>query len=336
MDFVLLFVSLGIILAAAEIFTNSVEWLGLRFHLAEGAVGSILAAVGTALPESLIPLIAFLTGKGLQQEQIGIGAIIGAPFMLSTLAFFISGLVVVLDARKRSNFPRLEINPGIIQRDLLFFFFGYSLGIGAAFAPDRWKTALMMMLLGGYVFYIFLTLRRTSAHGQTPDLHPLFFSAGRNRPRLVMILLQVVFAVGLLIGGAELFIHQVTAISLLLGIPTFFLSLIVAPIATELPEKFNSIIWLRRRKDTLAIGNITGAMVFQSAILPSIGIMTGNWHYVTGSLTPILLTCASAGLVYLSMKFGKNLNAFILLMGGLFYLVFLGTTLLQPIIMALH
>jgi cation:H+ antiporter len=336
MDFVLLFLSLGIILAAAEIFTNSIEWLGLRLHLAEGAIGSILAAVGTALPESLIPLIAFITGKGVQQEQVGIGAIIGAPFMLSTLAFFISGLVVVLEARKRASFPRLEVNPEIIQRDLLFFFFGYGLGLCAAFAPEEWKPYLMGVLLGSYCFYVFLTLRKTSAHGQTPDLHPLFFSAGKNRPRLLMILLQVVFAVGLLIGGAELFIHQVTVISLLLGIPIFFLSLIVAPIATELPEKFNSIIWLRRRKDTLAIGNITGAMVFQSAILPSIGIITGNWHLVAGSLPPILLTITSAGLVYLSLKIGKSLNAFILLMGGLFYLIFLGTTLLQPIVTALR
>ena len=142
MDFFLLFVSLGIILAAAEIFTNGVEWLGLRLRLAEGAVGSLLAAVGTALPESLIPLIAFITGKGLEHQEVGIGAIIGAPFMLSTLAFFISGLVVVLDARKRSSFPRLEINPGIIQRDLLFFFFGYALGLSAFFAPEQWQPPL--------------------------------------------------------------------------------------------------------------------------------------------------------------------------------------------------
>jgi cation:H+ antiporter len=327
MDFFLLFVSLGIILAAAEVFTNGVEWLGLRLHLAEGAIGSILAAVGTALPESLIPLIAFVSGKSLEQQQVGIGAIIGAPFMLSTLAFFVSGLVVVLDARKRSNFPYLEIKPGVIQRDLLFFFFGYSLGLSAFIAPEQWKPAFVAVLLGSYCLYIFLTLKRTSAHGQTPDLRPLFFSAGRNRPRILMILIQVMFGVGLLVGGAELFIHQVTAISLLLGIPTFFLSLIIAPIATELPEKFNSIIWLKRGKDTLAIGNITGAMVFQSAILPSIGILTGNWHYETGSLSPILLTYASAGLVYLSLRLGKKLNAFILLMGCLFYLIFLWTTL---------
>ena len=102
--------------------------------------------------------------------------------MLSTLALFISGLVVVLEARKRPSFPRLEINPGIIQRDLLFFFFGYSLGLYAAFAPDRWKPYLMGMLLGSYLFYVFLTLRRTPAHGQAPDLRPLFFSARKNRP----------------------------------------------------------------------------------------------------------------------------------------------------------
>ncbi|MGD0154301.1 MAG: sodium:calcium antiporter [Thermacetogeniaceae bacterium] len=327
MDYLLLFVSLGIILAAAEIFTNGIEWLGLRLRLAEGAIGSILAAVGTALPESLIPLIAFIFGKGVSQQQVGIGAIIGAPFMLSTLAFFISGLVVVLDARKRPDFPRLDINPGVIQRDLLFFFAGYSLGICALAAPLQYQHAFVLLLLGSYSLYVFLTLKRTSTHGQTADLRPLLFSAKRNRPRLAMILLQIVFAVGLLVGGAELFIHQVTAISLVLGIPTFFLSLIIAPIATELPEKFNSIIWLKRRKDTLAIGNITGAMVFQSAVLPSIGILTGNWHYVQGSLPPILLTYASAGLIFLSMKFSRKLNAYVLLMGGLFYLIFLWTTL---------
>jgi cation:H+ antiporter len=337
MDYILLFVSLGIILAAAEIFTNGIEWLGLRLHLAEGTVGSILAAVGTALPESLIPLIAFVTGKGVEQAQVGIGAIIGAPFMLSTLAFFISGLVVVLEARKRSSsFPNLEINPEIIRRDLIFFFFGYSTGLCAAIVPERWKPVLVGVLLGTYLLYIFLTLERTSTHGQSPDLRPLFFSPGKSRPRFAMIVFQVLFAVFLLLCGAELFIHQVTALSALLGIPTFFLSLIIAPIATELPEKLNSVIWLRRRKDTLAIGNITGAMVFQSNILPSIGILTGNWHYVPGSLTPILLTFASSGLIYLSLKIGKKMNAFVLLMGGVFYLIFLGATLLQPLAMALR
>lgn len=328
MEYVLLIVSLGIILVAAEIFTNGVEWLGLRLRLTEGAVGSILAAVGTALPESLIPLIAFIFGKGTQEQHIGIGAIIGAPFMLSTLAFFISGFVVVLDRRGRLNFPALGVEAGVIRRDLVFFFCGYTLGLGAAFINSVYiKKLVALILLLIYCIYVFMTLRGGKAMGHSSELRPLFFSMSKQRPRLLLILFQIVFSLSLLVGGAELFIRNVEAISLMLGVPSFFLSLIIAPIATELPEKFNSIIWLKQRKDTLAIGNITGAMVFQSVILPSIGIFFTNWRFVPGSEIPILLTYASAGLAFLSLKIRKKLNAYVLLTGAVFYLIFLWTTI---------
>lgn len=328
MEYILLIVSLGMILIAAEIFTNGVEWLGLKLRLTEGAVGSILAAVGTALPESLIPLIAFIFGKGAQEQHIGIGAIIGAPFMLSTLAFFISGFVVVLDRRKRFNFPALAVEPGVIRRDLAFFFGGYSLGLVAAFINSVYaKKFLALLLLVIYCVYVLLTLRGGKAVGQSSELRPLFFSMSKRNPRLLLILFQIVFSLSLLVSGAELFIRNVEAISVMLGVPSFFLSLIIAPIATELPEKFNSVIWLKQQKDTLAIGNITGAMVFQSVILPSIGIFFTNWRFVSGSEIPVLLTYTSAGLAFLSLKIREKLNAYILLTGALFYVIFLWTTL---------
>src|SRR4026208_289758 len=56
MDLLILAVALVIILLAAELFTNGIEWFGHKLNLAEGAVGSVLAAVGTALPGTVIPL----------------------------------------------------------------------------------------------------------------------------------------------------------------------------------------------------------------------------------------------------------------------------------------
>jgi cation:H+ antiporter len=50
-DIVLLIGSLAIILVAAELFTNGIEWVGHKLNLAEGAVGSVLAAVATAMPD---------------------------------------------------------------------------------------------------------------------------------------------------------------------------------------------------------------------------------------------------------------------------------------------
>ena len=97
-----LLLSLGIILVAAELFVNGVEWLGKIFNLSEGAVGSVLAAVGTALPETIIPIIALLFNRGTSGHEIGIGAILGAPLMLSTLAMFVTGMAVVIFRKRRS------------------------------------------------------------------------------------------------------------------------------------------------------------------------------------------------------------------------------------------
>ena len=88
----------------------------------------------------------------------------------------------------------------------------------------------------------------------------------RTSPRLRVINLQVLMALGFIIVGAVFFVDAVEHLSKSLGVSEVLLALVIAPVATELPEKFNSIIWVRQGKDTLAMGNITGAMVFQSAI----------------------------------------------------------------------
>ena len=97
MDFVVFIFALAIILLGAELFTNGIEWFGHRLNLGEGAVGSVLAAVATALPETLIPVIAIIgpilagTEASVGSEEVGVGAILGAPFTLATLAMFITG-----------------------------------------------------------------------------------------------------------------------------------------------------------------------------------------------------------------------------------------------------
>ncbi len=83
---------MGSIVLACVLFTNAIEHLGEKLNLSEGAVGSVLAAVGTALPETILPLVAivgaYVTGSNIEAgQEIGIGAILGAPFMLGTLAF---------------------------------------------------------------------------------------------------------------------------------------------------------------------------------------------------------------------------------------------------------
>src|SRR3954453_8988459 len=101
MDVLVLAIAFVVILLGAELFTNGIEWFGKKLELAEGAVGSVLAAVGTALPETIIPFIAILFSGNASANEVGIGAILGAPFMLSTLVMFVTGVAVILVARRK-------------------------------------------------------------------------------------------------------------------------------------------------------------------------------------------------------------------------------------------
>jgi cation:H+ antiporter len=337
-DVLILLVTLVVILFGAELFTNGIEWLGRKLGLGEGAVGSVLAAVGTALPETLIPIIAiaFATTEG--SHEVGVGAILGAPFMLSTLAMFVTGLGILAYRNRRSTGTTLAVDTVVLAHDLRWFFVAYGLAIGAAFLPPdlsvaRW--AIAAILVGLYAWYV-----RGHLQGEvgehTEDLAPLRMRRldrtahedDPEEPRLRVIALQVLASLGLIIAGAVFFIDAVNSVAHELGVSEVLLALVIAPIATELPEKFNSIIWVRQNKDTLALGNITGAMVFQSAIPTVVGLVLAadTWVVAEGSYTAFasaaIALIATAVIFVPGWRRGR-LEAKHLLVGGLFYLGYL-------------
>src|SRR4051812_7190195 len=157
MDLVVLALAFVVILMGAELFTNGIEWFGRKLELAEGAVGSVLAAVGTALPETMIPIIAILFGTGAASHAVGVGAILGAPFMLATLAMFVTGVAVLLAARHREAGDVMPVDTGVLAHDMGYFAIAYALAVGAGFLPLEpvWlKWIVAVVLLGIYAWYV--------------------------------------------------------------------------------------------------------------------------------------------------------------------------------------
>ena len=295
-----LFLMLIVILIAAEVFTNALEHLGERLKISEGVTGSLFAAVGTALPETMVPLLAIFAGTANSHvnEEIGVGAILGAPLMLSTLSLFLMALSVT---KKRGLQGHFNPERTGLTRDLNFFLGAFSLSAVALFVPHAepiYRGALATCMVLIYFFYIMLTLRASASlvkdgHATAAGAKMLLVRLGlpQNMP---VILIQLALGLALLVAGAKGFIHGVEAASILFGISPLLLSLMIIPIATELPEKVNSILWIRKRKDTLAFGNITGAMVFQGTLLPAIGIMLTPWSPQREVLAGIAITLIAA------------------------------------------
>jgi cation:H+ antiporter len=320
--------SLSIILLGAELFTNAIEWFGHRLGLNDGAVGSVLAAVGTAMPETMIPLIAIIFVGSRDASEIGVGAILGAPFLLSTAAFAVTGIAVLTFQRRRSGGSQMQLDIEIIKRDIGYFLVVYLFAIAASFLPwHGGKLAVAVVLLGLYGFYIYRTLTdETEAVHEEDLLSPLrvhqLIGGHLTAPPTPLIVFQLGVALVLIIGAAQLFVTNTEDLAHNLGVPALALALVVAPLATELPEKFNSVIWVRQGKDTLAMGNISGAMVFQSCVPVTVGIAFTHWELGETALVSAAIALLSTALVYTSIRSRGYLSAHVLARAGLFWLAF--------------
>ena len=322
LGYVLLFgASVVITLGACALFTNAVEWLGKRLNLSEGAVGSVLAAIGTTLPETSIPIVAIFFGATRQEAEVGLGAILGAPFMLSTLVVpLLAGLLLVyaqLGKRGRS----FRLNYKDVTVDLSCFALAYTVAMACTFVPSRPLRILVAVgLLGLYGYYVKIKFSDDDTGGEPSDLSPLVFAKNSARPSYALIGLQAVAGLGGLALGAHLFVMAADSTAQLLAISPLILALLIAPLATELPEMSNSFLWLYQKKDRLAVGNVTGAMVFQGTVPVSVGLVGTEWTLAPSALLTMVLAVLAAGSLWLQAVWSGQWRPWLLTIGAILYI----------------
>jgi len=303
MEAVLLAVSFAIILGGALIFTNAVEWAGHRLGLGEGAVGSLLAAVGTAMPETLIPIVAIIGGTE-GSEDVAVGAIIGAPFLLATLAMAIIGISAHVWRGKRETGLKLNADIETLDRDLIFFLVFFALGLATGLIlPEPLHIPAAVVFVLAYGLYVRATLRGGGEIQEVDSIGRLYFDrTPGTEPPGALVIVQFVVGLGAIVGGAHLFVEEMIHVAESIGVEPLVLSLILAPLATELPEKINSIFWVRENKDSLALGNVSGAMVFQSTIPIAVGLLLTDWDLSRFAVVSCVLGLLGGALAYWTLR----------------------------------
>lgn len=278
---VLLFLlSAGAIYFACEYFVNGIEWLGRKFDLGATAVGTVLAAFGTALPESAVTFVAAVLGKTDRQRDIGVGAALGGPLVLATIAYAVVGLALwQVRRRQRRDDCRLAVDHRRLARDQFWFLAIFvakcALGL-VAFALKPW---LGVLFLAAYALYVWRELRDSDTAPEEEELEPLKLQPRAADPRLSLVLLQAALALGVIALASHVFVAQLEAIGHALRLSPHLVALLLSPVATELPETVNALIWVRQGKERLALANISGAMMIQATIPSALGLFATPWLF---------------------------------------------------------
>lgn len=301
----LFFLSAGAIYLACEYFVNGIEWFGRRMNLGATAVGSVLAAFGTALPESAVTFMAVVFGTTPAQKDIGVGAAMGGPLVLATLAYAVVGLALIFHRRRLGREThQVHADYARMSRDqaafLAVFVVKVALGL-VAFAIKPWLGGLF---LAAYAFYVWREIRESDTAPEEEEIEPLKIRPSVAEPSLGWAGLQAGLALVVIGIASHVFVGQLEAIGTALHWSPHLVALLLSPVATELPETMNALIWVRQGKERLALANISGAMMIQATIPSALGIFFTPWRFDGPLLAAGIITALA--IVYLWQLFRRG------------------------------
>jgi cation:H+ antiporter len=325
----LFFGSAILIYYSCEFFVNGVEWVGHRLRLAESTTGTVLAAFGTALPESVVTFVAVAFGSTDAEREIGVGAALGGPLALSTLCYSVVGVTLMGSARlgvRRK--AALEVDSRLLMRDQAWFLaiFVCKAVLGLVAFPG--KPLFAFLFIGAYMLYVTKELRRGGHTADPGRLAPLKFRPGAAQPSLLWAGLQTLAALIVIFVASRIFVAQLDAIGPWLGLPPQFVALLLSPIATEMPETMNAIIWVRQGKEHMALANISGAMMIQATIPTACGLLGTPWLFERPLIIAAGTTILAVGALFFMFR-GERITGRQLSFASIFYLLFAGLLFLR-------
>jgi cation:H+ antiporter len=320
---VLFLVCAGVIYLSCEYFVNGVEWVGRRLNLGSTTTGTVLAAFGTALPESAVTFVAVVFGHDAAQKNIGVGAAVGGPLVLATISYAVVGLVLLL-SRRRLQRPdtRLEVDCSRLCRDqgwfLLIFIVSIALGL-VDFPAKRW---FGLVLFAAYGLYVWREMRNDGQSSEAEEeLEPLKFRPRDRDPSLAWAGAQTLCALVVIAIASRVFVSQLETIGTTLGVSAQFIALLLSPVATELPETLNAVIWVRQGRERLALANISGAMMIQATVPAGLGVLFTTWHFDAPLIAAGVITAAAVAVLWTLFRRNAVSGARLIPIGAL-YLVF--------------
>lgn len=315
LHFIMLFVGLALVIKGADFLVEGASSLARRLAVAELVIGLTVVAFGTSAPELVVNSFSSFAGK----NELVLGNIIGSNICNTLLILGVSGLI----------FP-LTVQWGSVRREIpysmfvlvVFYFLANDYIFGAAPSGNvlsRWDGVILLVLFVVFMLYTFI-LSRTKVENPEDDGEEIF--------SWLKIWIYVFVGIIALFFGGKFTVDNAVEIAHDLRVSDKLIGLTIVSIGTSLPELATSAVAAYKKRCDLAVGNIVGSNIFNILLIMGVSAVISPITYPLDLNTDVYVFGGGTVLLFIAMFTGKKRvldrkEAFILLAGYIFYMVFI-------------
>jgi len=238
---ILAFSLLFLVLASEKIITSAVRLSNLT-GFSEFAIGTVVIAIGTSLPELVISILSMFE----KSSELSIGLLLGSSIADMTIVF---GIVCF------SAFILSKKEVGVVETvslSSLLVVFALILGtIDLAFG-------IFSIILFSMFIMIILKKHYTIKDGKKPWI---------LTPEIVTQSAILIISIITIVISARFVVSSATELALYFNTPSLLIGAVIIGLGTVLPETAVSIMAIKKRNISLAIGNVAGSVVVNIALI---------------------------------------------------------------------
>ena len=244
MDIFLAIIGLGLLILGAEIVIRGSVSFGKKINISLFAIGVVIVAGGTSLPELASCINAVLNNH----SDLALGAVVGSNIanLILVMAATTTIYPIVKINKNQINQAWINIFLGIVLIFMTFFYFNYIFGI----------VAILTLF---YLMYIQITKKELDNAEIDKNDYSMIIS-------LILIVLGVIF----LVFGSDLLVNSAIKIAKKYNVSQTVIGLSLIAFSTSLPELVVGILSAIKRKVDFALGNILGSNIYN--VLGVLGI----------------------------------------------------------------
>jgi cation:H+ antiporter len=287
-NLIFLFIGLVLLIFGAEIIIRGSVSLGKKLKVSLFAIGVVIVAGGTSLPELASSINAVITNHA----DLAVGAVIGSNIANLILVMAATSFLIPISNINQNQINQAWINIGLA---IILIFMSYFI------LPFNYLFGILSICL---LFIIMLTQVKQGSLNVSEVEEKGDYS----------LLISIIFIVGgiiLLIYGSDLFVESAINIANQLNIPEAIIGVSLIAFGTSLPELVVGILSAIRKKVDFALGNVLGSNIYNVLGVLGVSSFFGNFGVprVIGSLDLIFMLFVTAmilGFMILLKRIGRT------------------------------